>query len=237
MGWARVPFWDLSGWKNRRIPAKYVDEWPRMVCMAWRWLGTRDIHFAAEWIDWDDLLDQTWHVYDEADIVVGHNIDAFDTKMLAGEWLQAGMDPPAPWRSVDTYKVARRRFGFESMTLNSLCERLGIEGKQGEYDAEQVADALAGDAKAQAAVEAYNKGDVVAAEEVYLSLRGWAPNHPNLGVYTSDSVVCSHCQSDDIQWRGYRDTNTGRTRRYQCNQCGGWSTTGTRESKTDLRSI
>lgn len=128
-GWALVPFWSLSDYKSRRIHAKYVQDWPRTICLAWKWLDDPAIEFAAEWDSRDDMLERSWQLYDDADIVVGHNIDSFDTKKLAGDWVEAGYDAPSPWKSVDTLKVARSRFAFESNTLDALCKRLGVEGK------------------------------------------------------------------------------------------------------------
>lgn len=237
-GWALVPFWDLSDFKNRRIHAKYVQEWPRTICLAWKWLGESDIGFSAEWVDREDMLATAWQLYDEADIVVGHNIDSFDTKKLAGEWVELGYDSPSPWKSVDTLKVARSRFGFESNTLDSLAKRLGLEGKSDHYDPEVAALALAGDVEAQERLESYNKGDVEQTELVYLRLRGWAKSHPNVSLYSDESRPrCPSCGSGHLQSRGYRTTNTRRYRQFQCQGCGGWSSSGVSEGAVDLRSV
>ncbi len=36
-GAAEVEFWDLGDFKNRRIHADTVTQWPRTICAAWRW--------------------------------------------------------------------------------------------------------------------------------------------------------------------------------------------------------
>jgi len=132
-------FWDLSGWKyiiGRRIHPDDVIEWPRTICAAWKWHGTPRVHFAAEWLPGDtSWLHAAWDAYDEADIVVGHNLAGFDTKKLRGAWLELGLPEPRPFKTIDTLKVARE-FGFESNTLDALCKRLGIPAKTDKYSVE-----------------------------------------------------------------------------------------------------
>src|SRR5690348_7208119 len=84
-GRARVPhrgltvegdFWDLSSWKHilgYRIHPDHVLEWPRTICVAWRFYGAKRTHFAAEWDDGrDTMLRRAWDAYDQADVIYGH---------------------------------------------------------------------------------------------------------------------------------------------------------------------
>ena len=123
-------FWDLSGWKHTlgyRIHPDNVLEWPRTICLAWRWYGGKRVEFAAEWLtDHETMLRKAWDLFHTADIVVGHNMAGFDAKKLAGEWwANYGLGPPSPYKVVDTLKVARARFSLESNTLDALLTRRG----------------------------------------------------------------------------------------------------------------
>jgi hypothetical protein len=222
-GWAKVPVWDLSDYKHRRIHASNVEEWPRTVCAAWRWGGTKKVEFAAEWGRGGRkaFLRRVWDAYDEADIVVGHNLRPFDTKKLRTEWLLLGMKPPSPWQTVDTLADARSIFGFEYNTLASLTQRLGIPTKTDKYDPERADRAAAGDVSAQRQLKRYNCGDVVATEALYYALLPWMSGHPNRGAYSGISS-CPKCGSTKLQSRGKARCTTRTYQRFQCQACGGW---------------
>ena len=55
-----------------------------------------------------------------------------------------------------------------------------------------------GDKERLAEMLKYNKGDVVGLEQLYLKLRPYIKNHPNLGVLM-DSNVCPSCGSKNIK--------------------------------------
>ena len=194
-------FWDLSGWKyiiGRRIHPDDVIEWPRTICAAWKWHGTPRVHFAAEWLPGDtSWLHAAWDAYDEADIVVGHNLAGFDTKKLRGAWLELGLPEPRPFKTIDTLKVARE-FGFESNTLDALCKRLGIPAKTDKYSVEVARAACAGTLAAQRKITRYNKGDIVATEGLYDYFRGHMPSHPHIAP-ASDELACNQCGSTDLK--------------------------------------
>ena len=58
-------------------------------------------------------------------------------------------------------------------------------------------------------------------EKVYLKLRPWAKNHPNLNVEDS-RVGCPRCKGLNLQRRGWRITGNNKRRLYQCQDCGAW---------------
>jgi len=220
-------FWDLNAWKHtigRRIHPDDVTQWPRSICAAAKWYDQRTVMFTAEWEDGghEAFLRQTWEWYDAADIIVGHNLDRFDTKHLKAGWAEYGWPAPAPTKSVDTLKVARSVFAFESNTLDALCKRLGVPAKSDKYDVATARAACNGDTAAQRKLANYNKGDIRATEAAYDRLRPWIPNHPNLGLYTNDDRACPNCGSDKRTLLE-KDAVTGVTRyaMYRCARCGG----------------
>jgi len=222
------PFWDLNGWKHvigRRIPADAVTEWPRSICAAAKWYDESKVMFSAEWEDGHEgFMSATWDWFHEADIVVGHNMGGFDEKHLRGGWLEYGWSPPSPWKTVDTLKVARQQFNFESNTLDALCKRLGVEAKTDKYDANVAHAALGGDGKAQRKLRDYNIGDIRATEAVYDRLRPYIKNHPHLGMFTADEWSCPSCGHKDLSKNRKGDAHTyvQRYRQYQCEKCGTW---------------
>jgi hypothetical protein len=73
----------------------------------------------------------------------------------------------------------------------------------------------------------YNILDIVVLEELYLKLRPWASNHPNVAVYeeTPEKPVCPKCGGTHLQYRGYAYTSTAKYHKLQCQSCFGWSRT------------
>lgn len=234
-GRAEVEFWDLGDFKNRRIHADMVVEWPRTICLAWRWYGTKRVEFASEWGDGREaMLLRAWEMFDRADVMYGHNIDGFDVKKLNSEWALMGLNPPAPFKTVDTLKVARARFGYESNTLDALCKRLGIVAKTDRYDVEVARAALAGDVKAQRKLKAYNTGDIAASEALVDTLRAWISNHPHDKHGTSnDRLTCNACWGDNLERNGTRLANQITYTMWQCRDCGA-HVQGTRHNRAAL---
>lgn len=218
-------FWDLSGWKHLigyRLPPESVVEWPRTICAAWRFYGQKRTAFASEWGDGrDDMLRRIWDAYDRADVLYGHNVAGFDTKNLNAEWLTLGMNAPSPFKTLDTLKEARKTFGFESNTLASLTERLGIATKTDKYNVQMARDAVAGDKAAQRKLKAYNIGDIDASEAFVDRLRGWIPSHPHNVVGTiDDRPTCPQCWGDNLAPNGTTLAVQIVYRLYRCGDCG-----------------
>ena len=168
------------------------------------------------------LVKELWHLLDKAEIVIAQNGDAFDLKKINTRFAYYGMPPPSPYRTVDTLKVARRYFAFNSNKLDYLGEYLGLGRKIKHEGFELWKRCIDGDLKAWKQMKAYNRQDVVLLEKVYLHLLPWIKNHPNLDNY-SDTTVCPKCGSKELQRRGYQFNQTTKYARIQCKNCGGWS--------------
>lgn len=225
-GEANIEFWDLGDYKNRRIRADDVVQWPRSICVAWSWLGDTDIHFSAEWMNGgtEKMLRDVWTALDEADIVVGHNVLDFDLKKLNSEFRDLGLTPPRPYKVIDTLKEARKHFGDESKTLDALNSRIGIAGKTDKYDPEVAKAAVEGDRISQAILRAYNEGDIIASESLFLSILPWIKFGPHINMKSEEHLVtCSHCNSSNIELSGETMANIYRYKLYTCKDCGGHS--------------
>ena len=84
-------------------------------------------------------------------------------------------------------------------------------------------ECLKGNDEAWEEMKEYNIIDVTALEELYIKMRPWIPNHPNMGVYLEgEESTCSKCGSGNLQKRGFTVSNLGKYQRYQCQDCGGW---------------
>lgn len=166
------------------------------------------------------IVTEIRNLLSEADIVIAHNGDAFDFRVLNSRFIFHKLDPPAPYKTIDTKKLAKSAARFNSNKLDDLARYLG-EGRKIDTTFKLWLDCINGVASAWTKMVTYNKHDVQLLERIYLRLRPYAKSHPNMSSYAG-KPVCARCGSKAVEWRGYAITSQRRYRRYQCRSCGGW---------------
>jgi hypothetical protein len=166
------------------------------------------------------LVKDLWKLLDEAAIVVAHNGDAFDIKVINARFIFHKLTPPSPFKTVDTKLLVKKVARFNSNKLDDLGQILD-EGRKIHTDFTLWQGCIKGTKASWNQMVAYNKQDVLLLERIYLRLRPWAMNHPNMGLYEGEAV-CPKCGSGNIEFRGYALTVQRKYRRFQCKDCGGW---------------
>ena len=247
---AKIVYWDIetspnevytwgAGYEENVI--EVIRPW-HIISFAYRWEGEPEsstkcvIQTPEEAIAGDDLrvIQELRDVLDEADIAVAHNGDNFDKKKLNARLVKHGLTPPQPYRTIDTLKIARGNFKFNSNRLNDLGQFLGVGSKVKHAGFQLWKDCMAGDPKALKKMAKYNIGDIKLLRDVYLKLRPFMPTHPNLALY-GDVAGCPKCGADSthLRSRGYRYTNLTKKQTWFCTVCNGWSSTRLPESVED----
>ncbi len=204
----------------------FVREW-ELASFAWKELGRGKVQAIAR-PDFKDGTDATIvkavrKIVDQADVLIGHNVDRFDSPMLRSKFAQQEM-PPTNYRTIDTRKIARSQFRFNSNKLDDLARTLNIGRKMPTGGFDLWLKCMAGDPTAWRQMVRYNKWDVVLLEKVYQRLRAWYPQHVNFALYSGegDKPECPICESTKVQRRGYRVMTVRRAARLQCQKCGHW---------------
>ena len=230
--------WQL--WDNNLSLKQIADEWFIMSYSA-KWLGEDEIFYAdcRKDIGNDTPLLTDLHVLlDEADFIIAHNGDRFDLPKINARFILDGFTPPSPYRTIDTLKIAKRHFKFTSNKLEYLTGKLC---KQQKLSHSKFAgftlwnECMAGNDEAWDEMKAYNEMDVISLEELYIVLRPWSKQHPNMVTAEADGVVisCPKCGGTHMNRRGFLYTNKGKHQRYQCGSCNGWSSATTSVNTTD----
>lgn len=220
-----IKAWVWNRWKQNVYLEQTISEW-FMICWSAKWLGSEytmsDCLRPEEIIKEDDsrIVKQIWELLNEADIVVAHNGDCFDLPKLNSRFIVHGLVPPTTYSSIDTKKVAKHVFGFSSNKLDALATYFGIENKI-ETSFELWKDCLEGNAEALSYMEKYNVKDVEILEEVYLHLRPYIKNHPNIANITS-VAGCASCGSQKLELvkDHYYYTGVSKFYLYRCKDCG-----------------
>lgn len=208
--------------KYEQTIIKYVREW-ELASFAYKWLGEPIHCFSRRDYSEKELTKKLWRLIDESDLVIAHYGDKFDIPKARTKFLQHGCDPNALNKSVDTKKVASNQFSFNSNSLGDLAEFFGFGKKLDTGGFDLWLQCMADDKTAWDSMMKYNKHDVLLLEKVYLKLRPWVPNHPNLSALQG-AEGCPKCESENVQARGFTVTAKTKQQRYQCQDCGGWYT-------------
>jgi hypothetical protein len=217
-----------------------------MISWSAKWLGEKKVHYrglgelgrAIKPEDEKRLLPSLHKLLNEADLVVTHNGNNFDLKHIDAAFLRAGMQPTLPYRSVDTLREVKVRFKFLSNRLDYLLTTLSLSEKMENEGFELWSKCMAGQRTAWRTMERYNKKDVTILEELYLRLRPFMKNHPNLAVYEDGEEMVCVCGSKEFRNKGYYYTNLSKFTRHQCKKCGapkrGFTNLLTKEKRKNL---
>ena len=192
----------------------------RVLCVSAKWAGDKTCYFFAEWQEGgrQAMLQGIYEMMHEADAIVTYNGDKFDLPKLMGEFVLAGMKPPAPSTSIDILKTVRK-LGLQSNKLAFVGPLLAV-GKKVKHEGFSLwISVLNGNEAARGRMERYCIQDSVLLEKVYKKLRPFVKNHPHIG----KGGECGACGSTHTQSRGYRYTKTMKIQRQQCQACGAWS--------------
>lgn len=220
-------------WEQNVI--EYQSEW-ELLSVAHKWMGERAVQAIGQDTKTEkEIVEHVHGLFTEADIVVAHNGDKFDQRKMNAKFIEFGMDPPEPYKTIDTLKVARKYFAFNSNKLDDLGNILGVGRKVSTGGFELWKGCMRGDPAAWKKMLRYNKQDVALLEKIYLKLRPWMDNHPALNMLSDKPSACPKCNVEDkMQARGWANTKVSKKRRYQCQGCGGWCQ-GRHSVRTDVQ--
>jgi DNA polymerase elongation subunit (family B) len=120
------------------------------------------------------LLVPLWKLMNEADILITQNGISFDIKKLNAKFLEHGMGIPAPFKHIDTYRLAKKHFGFTSNKLEYMSKKFNTKYKKQDHEEfsgfKLWSECMGGNIKAWKSMERYNNFDVLATEELFTKL-------------------------------------------------------------------
>lgn len=214
----------FSLWKDSVNLDKLVSDW-YILCWSAKWLFSKEIlgdcltSTEAKIQDDRRITISLANLLNKADIVITHNGKKFDLLKINARMLIHRLPPIKPYQNIDTLEIAKRQFGFTSNKLDYLAKVLGVDAKL-DTDFQLWADCVDGKQEALDYMLKYNNWDVECLEAVYLRLRPWIRNHPNLSLYyESDEIRCPNCGSTHLNKEGFYYTTVNKYQVYRC-ECG-----------------
>lgn len=205
-----------------------VEDW-HMLSFAYQWAGEKRVTVKAlpdyrlyqkDKKNDRELIKDLHSILDEADVVIGHNAAAFDTKKSNSRFIYHGLGPPSPYRVYDTLKIARKVAKFSSNKLDSLAQYFKIGRKLPHQGKHTWLGCMEGDARSWETMRRYNAHDVAPLlTGVWEKLKPWA----NIDLRPFNNTQgCPVCLSHKIQRRGISVARRHTYQRYNCAACGHW---------------
>ena len=197
-----------------------------MLCFSYLWEGQKVVKavsqpdfpavYEKDRFDDTEVVKAALNLLDEADIVIGHNIDRFDLPAIRGFAVKNGLPAPSPFRTVDTLKIARSTFRFKSNSLKNLAGELGLPAKQDPGGFNTWLGCLDGNPKAWKRMVEYAKHDTRLLPLLYERMRPFAKNMTRF----VEEEGCPHCGVEGrLMKRGFARTNSAEYQRWQCMEC------------------
>ncbi len=222
-------FWE-AGYKKNIDYSNIIQE-RAIICICYKWEDDKDVYS----LQWDSkqndkaMLLKFVEVANTASELVGHNGDKFDLAWIRTRCLFHDIKMFPTYTTIDTLKIARSKFRFNSNRLNYIADFLGL-GQKIKTEFNLWKDILLHkDKVAMEAMIKYCKKDVVLLEKVFKHLNTHVEAKTHYGVlFGQYKGTCPECGSDDLAGAGTRTTATGVVKlRYQCKTCNKY------HSKTD----
>jgi hypothetical protein len=233
----KILIWDVESLPNKgyffaifdqNINPNFIIKERSLITIAYKWLGDKKAKSlsVADFPGVDPyndgpLIKAFLEIYNQADYTVAHYGDKFDTKFLNTRAIMNGLEAPAPVAQIDTYKLVKKQFNFNSNRLDYIGKKLGLGGKM-PMDWSYWVACAEGDLKAIKKMAAYNRQDVDLLEAVFKKLMPHVTTKLNRHLFDSPLCSCKHCGSSDVQQRGFYHNATRSMKRFVCNVCGSW---------------
>jgi len=194
-----------------------------IICICYKWEDDRQVHGLTWDENQDDkaMLEKFIEIANQADELVGHNGDKFDLAWIRTRCLFHQIQMFPKYVTIDTLKVARSKFRFNSNRLDYIAKYLGI-GHKIKTDFNLWKNiVLHKDQKAMNYMVKYCKMDVSLLEQVHKKLSTHIDRKTHYGViFGQDRGSCPECGSDNLIISKKRTTAAGVKKiQYKCKTC------------------
>lgn len=208
-----------------------AEDWA-IISWASKWMDKRKVTYRdtshlEDFRDDKEMLRELREELDEADIVVGQNVQKFDMRKVRARMIMHGLKPFREPIVQDTMLMARSVAAFSSNKLEYLSGVLtdAPKSKHNKFPGFELwREVMAGNKKAWAEMRKYNPQDVRATEKVYLALRPWVKRHPNVAqYYDDDHMRCPRCGHLHLEHSGVQHRGVSSYDTWLCLGCHGHS--------------
>lgn len=216
----------------------------RILAFGWKWdheskINVKDITEYSHRFDRDPtddkaLVKEAKEILEQADIWVTWYGTYFDVPFIQTRLLAHRFTPLPPTAHDDGWRTARYALKLHSNRLKSVSEFLGIKEKTPLLPV-MWTRAAAGHKQSIKYVVEHCRQDVAVLSEAYKLLRPWIKQPSNILIPKTKigggtTYGCPRCGCTKLQKRGITIAKTSWRQRYQCTECGGWSSSSARQA-------
>lgn len=219
-------FWE-AGYKKNIDYSNIIKE-RAIICICYKWEDSKEVGYLT----WDSkqcdkkMLQKFIEIANTADEMVGHNGDRFDLAWIRTRCLFHRINMFPTYTTIDTLKVSRNKFRFNSNKLDYIAKYLGMGEKIKTEFGLWKAIVLHKDKTAMDKMVKYCQQDVKLLEKVYKELSVHILSKTHYGViFGADRGSCPECGSDELLKIKNRISASGIKKvQYQCATCGKYHT-------------
>lgn len=187
-----------------RVPSKFIhpDNLVKeyfIICWSVSYVGSdkiwSDCVTTKEAVAGEDknILQRLRDLMNGSDLVAGHNVASYDLKRANTRFLLNGIEPVSSEdgsekKTMDTLKIARSKFSFESNTLDYISQRLGFRPKDNITNDDWLKIVKTGDRETLKKVNVYCQGDVINGKNVLQSLMKYSGKKEYFGSTTLQTI-------------------------------------------------
>lgn len=214
---------------DQNIGLNMVKQHSTVLSWSAKWRGDdkvmyRDLRDSDDVRDDKELVRVIRDLLDEADIILTQNGIKFDVKKLNARMVKHGIKPPSSFKHIDTLRIAKSKFGFDSNKLEHMTAQLCTKYKKlshGKFPGFDLwKHCLAGNMEAWKEMQTYNEVDVLSLEELYFDHFAAWDNTINFAAYSDDFKFRCNCGNDDLVKTGFYITKKSKFQKYKCTECG-----------------
>jgi len=223
--------WGL--WNQNISIGAIIEDW-YVICWSAKWLGTDTIINSSVHTEGRMGYERTrdneasvilklWKLVDEADILIAYNGKKFDRKKMNAKFLEYGLPEPTPYKVIDPMLIVKGNFALTSNKMDFVTKYIDSndEGKLS-TNLQLWIDAMNDDTIALDRMQEYCDEDINVLERVYMAVRHWDKNAPNLALHYDDATPrCNGCGSTDLSPIPNKTSNTNLSKCniVRCNNC------------------
>lgn len=200
--------YSFSRFKAFIKPDQVIQE-PYMLTWAGKYVGNPNIisyklpdfeeQFAKDYTCDKLLIESLWKILDDCDVFVAHNAK-FDVGWFNQRCLYWGMQPPSPYKVIDTLRELKQICALPSNSLAASANYFELPNRKLDNAGWSLwQGCMNGNKESFVNMETYNIGDITTLEDLYLKLRPFMKNHPNVSLYQdTEDESCIACGSNKL---------------------------------------
>ena len=216
---------------NQNIGLEQVTQHTTILSWSAKWLHEpaskvmyRDQRNCKDIRNDKELMESIRSLLDEADVVITQNGERFDVPKLFYRFAVHKIKPPSSFKHIDTLKIAKKVFAFDSNKLQHLtslfCKKY-LKLDHSKFPGFKLwSECLKGNKEAFKEMEKYNKHDVLSLEELYVDHFAPWDNTLNFASFTEELTFRCNCGSDSFTHKGFIRTKKSKFKRLICDHCG-----------------